>query len=200
MKRDVIRLWLGLFLCSSVVASPETDVSQRALDFSHAWATQREDPVWGSQIIPEYVHPQSSDSGLPSRYPRFLPKLSTAGGVYLFTKAQIGRVIGGTDPWILGGKETVYAVEILFTTVAQAKEHIIFFSKPENRSQFILMALDPQDNKWKHLNSYPYMAYFYEIPYFLKSWEKILGKGSVKNIPEVKQRLLDMVQKEPTTP
>ena len=80
-------------------------------------------------------------------------------------------------------------------TVAPVEDRVSILQKQQVRSAFYAMCLDKKDHKWKFVQMYPYMAYFYEIPYFLKSWEKILGEGSVKNIPEVRQRLLDFVKK-----
>ena len=196
MKRYTVILLLG-FIVSLVdaLASPESEATKRAKEFADLFASQREEPAWMDSIIPEYWHPLGNDSGMPSRNPDFLPKIDTPRGNFLFTKSEVGRVLSGKSPWILGGKETVWCVEILFTTVARIENQIEILKSPQIISQFFVMALDKKDNKWKNLDSYPDRTNFYEIPYFLKSWEKILGKGSVKNIPEVRQRLLDFVKK-----
>ena len=113
----------------------------------------------------------------------------------MITKLEAGRVLVGVSPWVLEGKQSVYCVALIFTVVAQVESKIILYKTPVIRSQYYCMALDKVDKKWKFIESYPYHASFYQIPYFLQASERIMGQGVVKNLPEVRQKLLDLAKK-----
>lgn len=192
------RILLAFFFTITLAgleASPETEAARRAGELARLFATQSSEPQWLEKIIPEYWHPLGNDSGLPARYPDFIPDIDTTQGTFLFSQFVIGQVVSGTSPWILEGRETVYCVELIYSIVASVDTVVTIYDRPKKRSEYYVMAMDKRDAKWKFIQAYPYRAGFYEISYFLKSWEKILGKGSVKNIPEVKQVLLDLVRK-----
>lgn len=198
LNRTTCFLLQYLVALTCVVCDPSDSVAQRALDYARGWANHREEPIWGSHYVPEYVHPDANDSGLPGRYPSFAPSIEHTAGLFLIQDASVARITSGFSPWVLGGGQGAYAVEVTFKVVGVVSDRVSLYSQPVLRSQVVILAQDSSDSKWKVVDRFPYGAYFYQIPYFLKSWEKIKGRGSVKNIAEVRDRLLALAnQKSP---
>lgn len=177
-----------IFSCSAFAESKNQTV-KRAEEFATAWSQQRFESTWKTKIIPEYIHPDANDSGIKSRYPDFLQEIDLSSGIFLFSKMTIGNIKEGKSPFILQGKQDVVCVEIIYRIIADVGEVTTVYTEPKTRSKYFVMAIDKIDNKWKYVDSYPYTAYFYTVPYFLKSWEKISGKESIKNIDQVFKQL-----------
>lgn len=174
----------------------ESLAARRALEFANSFGSQREEKSWEELYLPEYWHPLGNESGLSGRPPSFMPEVAVLPGDYLYTTARIGRVTQGFTPWLLGGKSKIVLVELLFIAVAQVEDRVTIFETPRQFSQFYAMAIDPADGRWKFLDAFPNTEDFYQIPYFLKAWEKIKGRGSVKNIAEVRDRLLALANQK----
>jgi len=182
----------------SLAQGSESLAANRALEFANLFGSLSEEKSWKDLYLPEYWHPLGNESGLSGRPPSFMPSVATMPGDYLYTSVSIGRVMQGFTPWLLDGKEKIVLVELLFVAVAQVEDRVTIFESPKHLSQFYAMAIDHADGRWKYLDSFPNTEDFYQIPYFLKAWEKIKGKGSIKNIAEVRDRLLALVsQKSP---
>jgi len=172
--------------------------AKRALEFADLFGSQREEKSWEEIYLPEYWHPLGNESGLSGRPPSFMPKVAIEPGDYLYTKVSIGRITHGFTPWLLDGKQEIVLVELLFIAVARVEDRISIFEAPRQLSQFHAMAIDAADGRWKFVDAFPNTENFYQIPYFLKAWEKIKGRGSIKNIAEVRDRLLALAnQKAP---
>lgn len=185
-------LFLLLF-CLGLYAAP-ADPAERALVLAGLFGSSGYDRGWDEHVIPEYWHPEGNESGLPGRYPDFLPRYNRDPGIFLYSRLELGRVFSGTSPWILGGNQELRGVELLFTAVALVGDEVRLIEPPTVKRKFYVMAVDQRDGKWKFVDSFPYGSGFFEIPYFLKAWEKIRGRNSVKNIPEVREKLLALVR------
>jgi hypothetical protein len=178
-----------LLLCCSASAESKNQVEKRAEEIATAWSQQRYEESWKTKIIPEYIHSDTNDSGMQSRYPDFLQEIDLSGGIFLFSKMTIGNIKEGRSPFILQGIQDVVCVEIIYTVIAEVGEVTTVYAEAKTRSKYFVMAIDKVDNKWKYVDSYPYKAYFYSVPYFFKRWEKISGKGSINNIDQILKQL-----------
>lgn len=185
-------------LCHLTGLDPQLVAAERALEFAELFGSKSSEPDWKERYLVDYWHPQANESGLPGRQPSFMPRLGTDPGDYLYTSVRVGSVRLGRTPWMLGGSQDVVMVELLFLAVAAVRDEVQLYPQPRELSQYFAMAVDSVDGKWKYVDSFPNTADFYQIPYFLKAWERIKGKGSVKNITEVRDQLLALAgQKKP---
>jgi len=164
--------------------------TERALEFARLFGSSGYDRNWRTAVLPEYWHPEGNDSGLPPRPPEFLPTFPIESGLLLYTGLVSAREYTGKSRWLLSGRQEIRCVELIYTAVAEVDDVVTIFPRPRQVTKFYAMAIDPADAKWKFLESYPYGLTLFEVPYFLKAWERIKGKGSVKNIEEVRARLL----------
>ena len=177
-------LFAALFFLLAIYSQALTDeqvAADRAMALTTAYAERNlalSRQEWPKQIVPEFFHPQRNDSGLSWVGPTTLPALPEVQGVFITTGYKMIGIYQGTQPILLKNNDPVYFIKVRYTVIGggKAAERLVLFEEPRIQEEYITMALDHRDGKWKWLDCRPLSAKCHSISSVLANWKRFSGQ------------------------
>lgn len=172
------------------------DPATRALEYEKRWSFNGRELQWQIQDVPEYLHPEFNDTGISAGWPTFVEKLPRTEGEMVMTSLRVVETTLGRDRYMLKGKQDIAVVRVRYTVVAAStKGKMEYYSTPKEQDQYLIMAQDPKDKKWKLLDKLPAHTYYHLVPDALRRWDSEFGRPPPLNGAEVKKKLEALAQK-----
>jgi len=168
------------------------------LEFEKRWSHHGRELQFQIQDKPEFMHPEFNDSGISSGWPSFVERLPRVEGDMVVTSFRVVETSLGRDRYMLKGQQDIAMVRIRYTVVAALiKGKMEFYPTPREQDQYLIMAQDLKDGKWKYLDNLPYHADYYLLPDALRRWDLEFNRPPPVHGAEVKRKLEALAQNSP---
>ena len=179
----------GMCYAQNAANSAVTETVQLYVDLV---SSHELDVAWRRAHLDQVYHQNLNFLGVPNEYAGIPEKLVSNEGRYFFTSCRADSITEA-KAWVDWTKpktseEIVYFAKLQFQLIAaDVNGKLQIFPQPKEASEYLVLALDIADGRWKIIDSYPsmksvYIAAAYAIAHYR---DYRLDKSAVKALSEL---------------